>query len=113
MCCISFGSSHIVSASRNAIASCFTSTNVHPYRLTYCTAGLMFHATSPLPYGGSKQSPGYSEFLLADNSNNQLLDFLVSSAMKSFWKFRGPTALNFLVESVNRVLELQGSGEKD
>ncbi|KAJ3047860.1 hypothetical protein HDU99_009342, partial [Rhizoclosmatium hyalinum] len=73
----------------------------------------MFHASSPLPYGGSKQSPGYAEFLLADNTSNQLLDFLVSSAMKSYWKFRGVLALNFLVESVNKVLALQVDGEKD
>ncbi|KAJ3282159.1 hypothetical protein HDU79_010146 [Rhizoclosmatium sp. JEL0117] len=73
----------------------------------------MFHASSPLPYGGPKQTPGYSEFLNSDNSNNQLLDFLVTAAFKAYWKFRGPVALNFLADSVNRVLGLQVAGAKD
>ncbi|ORY50343.1 hypothetical protein BCR33DRAFT_713159 [Rhizoclosmatium globosum] len=99
-CAMPFLFPHTIAVSVNAILSCFSSTRSHPHRLTYCTAGLMFRATSPLPYGGSKQSPGYSEFLESDNSNNQLLEFLVH-------------ALNFLVESVNKVLALQVSGEKD
>ncbi|ORY42469.1 hypothetical protein BCR33DRAFT_718160 [Rhizoclosmatium globosum] len=102
-----------IAVSVNAVLSCFLSTRAHPHRLTYCTAGLMFRATSPLPYGGSKRFPGYSEFLSSDNSNNQLLEFLVSCAVKSYWKFRGTHALSFLVESVNKVLALQVSGEKD
>ncbi|KAJ3075663.1 hypothetical protein HDU99_001494 [Rhizoclosmatium hyalinum] len=112
-CAMPFLFPQTIAVSVNAILSCFSSTRAHPHRLTYCTAGLMFRATSPLPYGGSKQSPGYSEFLESDNSNNQLLEFLVSCAVKSYWKFRGAHALNFLVESVNKVLALQVSGEKD
>ncbi|ORY50362.1 hypothetical protein BCR33DRAFT_713180 [Rhizoclosmatium globosum] len=84
-CALVLSQPQIISVSVNAILACFNSTRAHPHRLTYCTAG-------------SKQSPGYAEFLLADNTSNQLLDFLVSSAMKSYWKFRGVLALNFLVD---------------
>ncbi|KAJ3058633.1 hypothetical protein HDU98_005271, partial [Podochytrium sp. JEL0797] len=101
----------ISTESQQSILNLFSRAKVHPDRLIYALAGILFRPESNFPFGGSKTQPGYAKF----NGRNaeQLLDFIVTSAYKGFWMMKQEKILVSVVASVNRVLELHFSGEKD
>ncbi|KAI9347732.1 hypothetical protein BDR26DRAFT_854674 [Obelidium mucronatum] len=79
---------------------------VHPHRLIYCTAGIVFDPSSPVPFGGSRVNPGYTAF--EGSSCDTLLEYLVSSAYTVFWNRYGQGTLEFLVDKLNQVVEFHG-----
>ncbi|KAI9338977.1 hypothetical protein BDR26DRAFT_1007939 [Obelidium mucronatum] len=94
-----------------AIMQCFSNTRVNPSRLIYCLAGLLFYAWAPLPFGGPKASPGYASFTGA--TAYKLLQFIVNGSIAKYWEGRGRDALDLVVMSANKVLDLHSYGAKD
>ncbi|KAI9328369.1 hypothetical protein BDR26DRAFT_874166 [Obelidium mucronatum] len=101
----------ILSTTHNAILKCFQSTRCHPHRFIYCTAGRLFFAGAPLPFGGPRINPGFTEFRGVDAE--ELLAFIVASAYKVYWNLRGRGGLDAVVEAVGCVLDWHAKGLKD
>ncbi|KAJ3351927.1 hypothetical protein HDU83_008450 [Entophlyctis luteolus] len=69
-----------IESSVTAILAAFVEApaGVHPDRLVYALAGILFTARSPLPFGGSKRYPGYAAF--SGPTPDLLLRFIVTGA---------------------------------
>ncbi|KAJ3142573.1 hypothetical protein HK100_000949 [Physocladia obscura] len=88
----------------NEVISCFAVINTHLDRLIYCLAGILFKPTSPEPFGGPKSFPGY--WLYEGTTTSALIEFIVNSAYRTYWGWKGRFGLDAVVSAVNRVLEL-------
>ncbi|KAJ3254384.1 hypothetical protein HDU77_004124 [Chytriomyces hyalinus] len=80
-------------------------------RCIYILAGFMFWPHSALPFGGPKGNPGFAQF--NGETAQDLLRFIVTGAVKKYRHMRGRDALDLVVGSANKVLELQQLGAKD
>ncbi|KAJ3224946.1 hypothetical protein HDU81_008254 [Chytriomyces hyalinus] len=80
-------------------------------RCIYILAGFMFWPHSALPFGGPKGNPGFTQF--NGETAQDLLRFIVMGAVKKYRHMRGRDALDLVVSSSNKVLELQQLGAKD
>ncbi|KAI8836101.1 hypothetical protein BJ741DRAFT_198772 [Chytriomyces cf. hyalinus JEL632] len=103
--------SHIIAASSNAILSFFQTVRTNSDRLIYIATALIFESSSPLPYGGRKNKPGYIEF--EGTTVASLLEYIVSAAFKRYWAFRGRQAVDFVVESLNKAMRLHLEQDRD
>ncbi|KAI9351419.1 hypothetical protein BDR26DRAFT_891053 [Obelidium mucronatum] len=96
----------------NLIMTLFQETKVHhPARLIYALAGRLFHPSSPIPFGGTRSSPGYLAF--KGETPESLLRFIVSEAYRVSWMILNRVVLDFVVLHINHVLELHYRGVKD
>ncbi|KAJ3015522.1 UNVERIFIED_CONTAM: hypothetical protein HDU68_012693, partial [Siphonaria sp. JEL0065] len=110
-CASDLSAAEILITSHQAILTCFQNKKCHPHRLIYCTAGRLFFSAAPLPFGGPRINPGYTEFQGKDA--DELLTYIISAAYKVYWNSRGQAGLNVVVEVVNLVLDWQDQGLKD
>ncbi|KAJ3114166.1 hypothetical protein HK100_001738, partial [Physocladia obscura] len=96
---------------KTAILDCFVTISdiVHSDRLIYCLAGILFCASSPHPFGGSKSRPGYTSY--SGTTIRTLLDFIVSSSYEAYWSCRGRHSIDAIINGVNRVLDLHDGGK--
>ncbi|KAI8830394.1 hypothetical protein BJ741DRAFT_581430 [Chytriomyces cf. hyalinus JEL632] len=101
----------IIAKSSSAIRSLFSHCKVSRSRLIYITAGLMFTPASPMPFGGPKTRPGYTEYI--GTTVVSLLLYLVESSFKRYWTCRGREALDFLVGCANKARNLHFAGDAD
>ncbi|KAI9328366.1 hypothetical protein BDR26DRAFT_874157 [Obelidium mucronatum] len=100
----SWTAEQFIASSQRAMYSCFQCTRVHPDRILYISTGLLFTAESPLPFGGPKTCPGYTQY--TGSTTDHLFNYIVSSAYKSYWGYRGRTTLEF-------ALDLHHIGDKE
>ncbi|KAJ3019321.1 UNVERIFIED_CONTAM: hypothetical protein HDU68_010722, partial [Siphonaria sp. JEL0065] len=91
LCDPTWNPSQILHSTITSIYACFTQTHVHPDRILYIASGLVFVADSPLPFGGPKTLPGYVQY--TGSTPQDLLEYIVSSAYKFYWGYRGKMAL--------------------
>ncbi|KAJ3346179.1 hypothetical protein HDU83_003314 [Entophlyctis luteolus] len=97
--------------SENAIMECFENCQpVHPDRLIYCVTGIVFDYSSPRPFGGPRRSPGYLKF--AGETPGDLLSYIVREAFVAYWSLHGDSAINFVVQAVNRSLQWHTESKK-
>ncbi|TPX73172.1 hypothetical protein CcCBS67573_g05561 [Chytriomyces confervae] len=102
----------IVKDSIRLVSRCFAMTRVHPHRLVYCLAGMLFSPMAPFPFGGSKVAPGFAHF--TGETTSHLLHFIVNGAYSAHWLKRGMDALILLVNTVNTIIDMQRvSASKD
>ncbi|KAJ3199357.1 hypothetical protein HDU82_000476 [Entophlyctis luteolus] len=102
---------HSIIESENAIMCCFENCPpIHPDRLIYSVAGIVFDYSSPRPFGGPRRSPGYLNF--AGNTPGELLTYIIREAFAAYWSLHGESALNFVVGSVNKVLQWHMESKK-
>ncbi|KAI9342833.1 hypothetical protein BDR26DRAFT_858839 [Obelidium mucronatum] len=95
----------VVSQSISNTLKLFSKTSVHPNRLIYAVAGIIFVHSSPQPFGGTKANPGFCSFRGTDA--HQLLHYIISSAFNQYWSYKGRDTLQFVLQSVNYVMSLQ------
>ncbi|KAI8830663.1 hypothetical protein BJ741DRAFT_619511 [Chytriomyces cf. hyalinus JEL632] len=96
----------------SAVRTSFShSTCINPDRLVYSLAGKMFYPWSPLPFGGTRTSPGFVRY--QGTTAASLLEFIVAEALEVYHKYVYRDALDFLTASANEVLALQEAGAKD
>ncbi|KAJ3116579.1 hypothetical protein HK100_001027 [Physocladia obscura] len=86
------------------VISCFAVINVHLDRLIYCLAGILFNSASPEPFGGPKSFPRYWTY--EGTTLSALIKFIINSAYRAYWGWKGRFGLDAVVSAVNRVLEL-------
>ncbi|KAJ3230309.1 hypothetical protein HDU81_004610 [Chytriomyces hyalinus] len=99
---------------RNTIVELYeilSKTHAHPHRLIYALTGSIFTHKSPLPFGGSKTSPGYLKFVGPDAKT--LLEFIIYQAYQFCDTFRDDRSLKQISTAINRVLAMQYRGMKD
>ncbi|KAI8622082.1 hypothetical protein BC830DRAFT_1090708 [Chytriomyces sp. MP71] len=83
----------------------------HRDRQIYALAGVLFCATKPLPFGGSKSKPGYAKY--KGKGATTLLQFIISEAFSAAWAFKGRDAIDAVVRAANSVVEVHCAGHKD
>ncbi|KAI9346195.1 hypothetical protein BDR26DRAFT_1005356 [Obelidium mucronatum] len=94
------------------IMTLFQQTKVHhPARLIYALAGRLFHPSSPIPFGGTRSSPGYLAF--KGETAESLLRFIISETYRVSWMILNCVVFDFLVSHVNYIMDLQYRGVKD
>ncbi|KAI8616886.1 hypothetical protein BC830DRAFT_1080312 [Chytriomyces sp. MP71] len=98
----------ILAVSCNAIVSYFSQARVSPNRLLYIAISRIFDHQSPRPFGGKKSQPGYADY--NGWSAHSLLEYTMTICFKWYWGYRGPVALQFVVEAVNNALVLHLEG---
>ncbi|KAJ3021744.1 UNVERIFIED_CONTAM: hypothetical protein HDU68_009492 [Siphonaria sp. JEL0065] len=111
LCDPTWNPAQILHSTITSIYACFTKTRAHPDRILYIVTGLVFVADSPLPFGGPKTTPGYVQYI--GSTPQDLLEYIVSSAYKAYWGYRGKTALEFIVQIMNQALDLHFQGDKE
>ncbi|KAJ3281319.1 hypothetical protein HDU79_010853 [Rhizoclosmatium sp. JEL0117] len=102
---------HLVNSGISTLKSVFGGTCVNKDRLVYALAGLLFTASSPPPFGGSKMNPGYSRFTGSDP--DALLHFIVNEAYTTYCSVNNILPVKLVVNTANHILSLHFSGEKD
>ncbi|KAJ3014116.1 UNVERIFIED_CONTAM: hypothetical protein HDU68_000416 [Siphonaria sp. JEL0065] len=101
----------ILYTSEKAIRDLFASTACNSHRLIYALAGVIFHGYSPLPFGGSKSSPGYVKF--QGDTPDQLLTFIVLESFSTYFQLKGREAVDLVAEAANRVYTMHMANQKD
>ncbi|KAI9328365.1 hypothetical protein BDR26DRAFT_874153 [Obelidium mucronatum] len=101
----------VLDLSQTAILACFKRTRVHSDRLIYISTGFLFAAESPLPYGGTKTTPGFVQY--KGTTTMDLLSYIVSSAFHRYWEYYDREALEFVVRAFNKALDLHFFGDKE
>ncbi|KAJ3401667.1 hypothetical protein CcCBS67573_g00936 [Chytriomyces confervae] len=77
-------------------------------RLAYATAGVLFRASSPFPFGGSRTKPGFVQFEGRDAQ--AVLRFIVRQSLETAWRYKGNGAVDSVAGAANCVVALQASG---
>ncbi|KAJ3122434.1 hypothetical protein HK100_011995 [Physocladia obscura] len=93
------------------VFECFQASRVHPDRLIYCLAGILFIYSSPNPFGGPKSNPGY--WVYEGTTAADLINFIISSAYKTYFGWKGRFGLDAVVLNANYVLGLHNETGSD
>ncbi|KAJ3070682.1 hypothetical protein HDU98_006306 [Podochytrium sp. JEL0797] len=93
-----------VRLSFSAILSRFQRSGIHPDRLLYVVAGILFEPNSPLPFGGSKTNPGYARF--NGPTTHNLLTYIISSSIST----RSLVVMETVARAINSAVEMHAEG---
>ncbi|KAI9330845.1 hypothetical protein BDR26DRAFT_871000 [Obelidium mucronatum] len=94
----------LMQSTEKIILYALNSTRVHKFRLLYIL-GVQNHT------GGTKRQPGYR--IYDGKTPSDLLTYIVTSLVNELIQDNTSKALQFVADSVNRILELQYNREKD
>ncbi|KAJ3267271.1 ZZ-type zinc finger-containing protein 3 [Chytriomyces hyalinus] len=101
----------VIRQSYLALLDLFATTKVHPNRLIYAMAGMIYTLHAPAPFGGVHKF----STLATDTGTtaNELLLYTVTRGFDHYFKFRDRGALKCIVARANKVLHYQTIGLKD
>ncbi|KAI9348235.1 hypothetical protein BDR26DRAFT_854288 [Obelidium mucronatum] len=68
-------------------------------------------APDPIPFGGTRSSPGYLAF--TGHTPESLLEFIISETYKVSWRILNRVVFDFVVSHINWIVDLHYRGVKD